>query len=121
MEIYKAWKNEIYDGSIPVGPGGIMTSLGAITPTLAAAATLLASILGLRSKTDSSVKIKPIFPLSRSFNYSISGIALPKALRSSYFGSFGNSLDLKLIALLKMVFFPISKIPLCICRSFLIY
>lgn len=49
MEIYKAWKKEIYDGSIPVGPGGIITSIGAKIPTLAAAATLFDSILGLRS------------------------------------------------------------------------
>jgi len=32
----KAWKNEIYDGSIPVGPGGITTSSGETAPSLAA-------------------------------------------------------------------------------------
>jgi len=27
VEIYKAWKKEIAEGSIPVGPGGITTSI----------------------------------------------------------------------------------------------
>jgi len=33
--IDKAWKNAIYDGSNPVGPGGIVTSIGETEPTLA--------------------------------------------------------------------------------------
>jgi len=33
--ILRAWKNPIWDGSIPVGPGGTITSTGATTPTLA--------------------------------------------------------------------------------------
>jgi len=35
--IYNAWKKAIYDGSNPVGPGGIETSKGAIVPGLATA------------------------------------------------------------------------------------
>lgn len=31
----RAWKKEIMDGSIPVGPGGMETSRGAVWPTLA--------------------------------------------------------------------------------------
>lgn len=41
----------------------MITSIGAVTPTLAAVCNLLASKTGLRSKTNSSVKIKPTFPL----------------------------------------------------------
>jgi len=37
VEIYKAWKKEIAEGSIPVGPGGIVTSMGETIPTLAGA------------------------------------------------------------------------------------
>jgi len=59
----RAWKNEIYDGSIPVGPGGITTSIGAIPPTLAAVGTLFDSINGLTSKTGTSEKISPTLPL----------------------------------------------------------
>lgn len=98
---------------MPVGPGGIITSDGDKTPTLAPAATLLASTLGLRSKTDSSVKINPIFPFNKSANYLISGSGLPNGLNSSNLGSFGNSLALNVIAFLKIVFFPISNMPLC--------
>jgi len=61
----KAWKKEIYDGSIPVGPGGITTSIGATDPNLAAVGTLLDSITGLNSKIGESEKIKPTFPLHK--------------------------------------------------------
>jgi hypothetical protein len=37
VEIYNAWKKEIAEGSIPVGPGGITTSILEIYPTLAGA------------------------------------------------------------------------------------
>jgi len=56
VEIERAWKNEIYEGSIPVGPGGMTTSIGATDPTLAAVGTLLDSIIGLTSKTGASEK-----------------------------------------------------------------
>ena len=35
VEIDNAWKNEICEGSMPVGPGGMKTSIGANAPTLA--------------------------------------------------------------------------------------
>jgi len=35
VEIDKAWKNEIYDGSKPVEPAGTTTVHGAKIPTLA--------------------------------------------------------------------------------------
>lgn len=57
----KAWKNEILEGSIPVGPGGITTSMGDKIPTLAGASTLLASIIGFKEKTDSSENTNPTF------------------------------------------------------------
>jgi len=63
VEIERAWKNPIYEGSIPVGPGGIITSIGATDPTLAAVGTLFDSTIGLSSKTGASEKIKPTFPL----------------------------------------------------------
>jgi len=63
VEIDKAWKKEIWDGSIPVGPGGITISNGEIAPTLAAVGTLFDSISGLNSNTGASEKIKPTFPL----------------------------------------------------------
>lgn len=63
MEIDKAWKKEMAEGSIPVGPGGITTSTGEMIPTLAGALTLLASMIGFNSKTGYSVKTKPTFSL----------------------------------------------------------
>ena len=59
MEIYKAWKKEMAEGSIPVGPGGMTTSMLEIYPTLAGAETLFFSMMGLSSKTDLSVKMNP--------------------------------------------------------------
>jgi len=50
VEIERAWKKVIYDGSIPVGPGGMTTSIGETAPTLAAVGTLFDSISGLSSK-----------------------------------------------------------------------
>jgi len=66
----KAWKKEIYDGSIPVGPGGITMSSGERAPTLAAVGTLFSSINGLNSKTGASEKINPTLPLHKPVNYS---------------------------------------------------
>jgi len=55
--IYNAWKNPIWDGSIPDGPGGIETSHWASCPTLAAAGIVKFSTLGFNSNIGSSVKI----------------------------------------------------------------
>jgi len=79
----RAWKNEIYDGSIPVGPGGITTSIGDTEPTLAAVGTLFDSINGLNSKTGASEKIKPTFPLHNEVSYSSCGSTLHNLFLSS--------------------------------------
>jgi len=65
-----AWKNAIYEGSRPVGPGGIVTSIGATVPTLAGVDTLFDSINGLISKTGAYEKMRPTFPLQRAANLS---------------------------------------------------
>jgi len=67
---WRAWKKEIWDGSIPVGPGGIITSMGAVPPTLAEVSTLLASMTVLRSKTVSLEKMNPTFPVIKFFKES---------------------------------------------------
>jgi len=79
----KAWKKVIYDGSIPVGPGGITISIGATEPTLAAVGTLLDSISGLNSKTGVSEKIKPTLPLHNVAKVSSCGYALHNLFLSS--------------------------------------
>jgi len=63
VEIDKAWKNEIYDGSKPVEPAGTTTVHGANIPTLAYVLTFNDSIFGLTSKAASFVKINPTLPL----------------------------------------------------------
>jgi ABC-type cobalamin transport system ATPase subunit len=50
------------EGSIPVGPGSMTTSQGAVFPTLAGVSTLLASMMGLNSNTGSFEKMNPTFP-----------------------------------------------------------
>jgi len=72
----KAWKKEIEEGSIPVGPGGITTSKGEMVPTLAGAETLLASTMGFNSNTGYSVNTNPTFSLIKGFKFSNSGIFL---------------------------------------------
>lgn len=64
MVIFKAWKKEIYEGSIPVGPAGTVTSTGETTPTLATVAILLDSIIGINSKTGASDTTKANFPFN---------------------------------------------------------
>jgi len=83
----KAWKNEIYDGSNPVGPGGIVTSIGAVAPTLAAVLTLFASMIGFTSNTGANEKINPTFPLHKPVNLSNYGRFDHNPLLKSYSGS----------------------------------
>jgi len=83
VEIERAWKNEIYEGSIPVGPGGMTTSIGATDPTLAAVGTLLDSIIGLTSKTGASEKTKPTLSLHKPPSISNYGRALHNLFLSS--------------------------------------
>ena len=49
METLRAWKKLIWEGSSPVGPGGMAKSTGEMVPILASVGTLLASICPLRS------------------------------------------------------------------------
>jgi len=62
VEIDRAWKKPIYEGSIPVVPGGMTTSTGASVPTLATDSFLLDSMIALSSKTLEFVKINPHLP-----------------------------------------------------------
>lgn len=55
----------------------MITSIGAITPHLAAVYNLLASKAGFKSKTSSSVKINPTFPLISGANEDNYGIGPP--------------------------------------------
>jgi len=84
----KAWKKEIYEGSIPVGPGGMTTSSGAKDPTLAAVGTLLDSMRGLNSKIGASEKIRPTLPLHKLVKASSYGYADHSLFLSSWSGSF---------------------------------
>jgi len=79
----RAWKKEIYDGSIPVGPGGITISSGETAPTLAAVGTLLDSMTGLNSKTGASEKIKPTLPLHKFVKFSSYGYNVHNLFLSS--------------------------------------
>jgi len=83
VEIERAWKNEIYEGSIPVGPGGMTTSIGETAPTLAGVGTLFDSINGLNSKTGASEKTKPTLPLHKFAKFSNYGKALHNLFLSS--------------------------------------
>ena len=47
VEMLRAWKKLIWEGSSPVGPAGTVKSIGAVEPTLASVGTLLASSLDL--------------------------------------------------------------------------
>jgi len=60
-----------------VGPGGIKTSIGASEPTLAAVSTLFDSTIDFNSKTGTSEKIKPTFPVRRFLKASSSLMAGP--------------------------------------------
>lgn len=83
MEILRAWKKEIYDGSKPVGPASITTSFGAVVPTFAAVSNLLFSISGFKSYAGFYEKINPTFPVNYLFKASNYGIGFPIFLNSS--------------------------------------
>lgn len=83
VAIFKAWKNDICEGSIPVGPAGIITSWVAVIPTLATVAILFVSISGLNSNGATSLKINPILFLIRVRSFSSYGIGLPNYFKSS--------------------------------------
>ena len=68
---------------MPVGPGGMKTSIGATAPTLAYVSTLLASIMGLSSKTGVSEKMSPTLPVRRFLKASSSLMGPPNLWSSS--------------------------------------
>ena len=61
----------------------IITSMGAMDPTLAAVSTLLASIKGLNSKTGSSENTNPTLPPTKFLKASRSLMAAPNLFKSS--------------------------------------
>mmetsp|Transcript_27974 Transcript_27974/g.27652 ORF Transcript_27974/g.27652 Transcript_27974/m.27652 type:complete len:221 (+) Transcript_27974:398-1060(+) len=66
VAIPRAWKKEVWEGSMPVGPAGTRTSLGATTPTRAAAPTLYLSISAFTSFRSPLVNTIPTLPTSWS-------------------------------------------------------
>lgn len=77
MEIYKAWKKPIYEGSIPVDPGGMMTSQVEMAPALAVAFLLLVMTMSFKSNTDLFEKIIPNFPTNNSLKFLSSNMGSP--------------------------------------------
>jgi len=111
----RAWKKEIWDGSIPEGPGSTVTSLWASTPALAAAGTVNPSILGLSSNTGSFVKIYPHCYFNNGLKAANSsmGSSVTKSLAQSYFSGLTKSGPpvLKSTAFLNKLFFNTSNTP----------
>ena len=59
----KAWKKDVFSGPKPVLPFGTNTSMGAIAPALAGAATLFARMRSRTVARSSLVNTKPTLPL----------------------------------------------------------
>ena len=95
VEIFKAWKKLICEGSSPVGPAGTEKSIGAITPILASVGILLASILPLSSWTEASVKIRATFCLSNGVRAWSSGSFPPNCCYKCL--NYSSSMPLTLI------------------------
>lgn len=74
VEIFRAWKNPVWPGSMPVLPGGIVRSTSDITPALAAAGLRLSLTILRISPRFPSQKIKPTFSLHSSLSLSNSGL-----------------------------------------------
>jgi hypothetical protein len=62
VAIPRAWKKEVWEGSMPVPPEGMCTSLGASRPTRAGAPTLYLAISSFRSASSALVKMMPTLP-----------------------------------------------------------
>ena len=77
VEMLRAWKKLIWEGSRPVAPAGQVKSMGETTPTLASVGTLLASILPLSSWTLASLKMSATFCLRKGIKTLSSGILPP--------------------------------------------
>jgi hypothetical protein len=72
-----AWKNPIWEGSIPVEPGWMTTSTGASVPTFATDSFLFDSIMVFSSNTLWLVKISPHFPTNWSARICSCGTGAP--------------------------------------------
>jgi hypothetical protein len=75
--IYKAWKKPIYEGSIPVDPGGRITSQVETAPALAIAFLLVPWMIVFKSKTDLLENIIPNFPTNNGLRFLSSSIGSP--------------------------------------------
>lgn len=106
-----------------MGPGGIITSMVEMVPTLAGAETLLASTKGFNSNTGWLVNTNPTFCFNKTLKDSNSGIlvystSFKKAKSSSVLS---HPFILKSKAFLITVFFPITRCPLLSKIVLLIY
>lgn len=59
---WSTWKKDVCPGSHPVGPGGTITSMGAMEPTRAGAGTRWFSMTSRMSPSSPLVKMKPTLP-----------------------------------------------------------
>mmetsp|Transcript_19236 Transcript_19236/g.40961 ORF Transcript_19236/g.40961 Transcript_19236/m.40961 type:complete len:201 (+) Transcript_19236:683-1285(+) len=73
VAMLRAWKNEVWAGSRPVGPLGIVQLHGAITPALAAAGFWNSSMISLMASSSPLVKMKPRLPFMIGIMVSHSG------------------------------------------------
>merc|ERR1712127_771946 len=107
VEMLRVWKKEVCPGSRSVGPAGMVTLMGAMTPALAPAGSL-EDVTSLRIALRSPlVKTKPMLPLIRG----------RRLKRAGFFSAFSRR-TLRII-----VFFPMRISPrprmaartVCIC------
>ncbi|ODQ52348.1 60S acidic ribosomal protein P0 [Saitoella complicata NRRL Y-17804] len=71
--IPKAWKKEVFPGSIPVLPAGMKTSVVATAPARAGAATVTEVMVSRMVFKSLLVKTKPVLPLTKGNKRSYSG------------------------------------------------
>jgi len=71
VPMFNAWKKAVCEGSMPVGPEGMLKSTMEITPALAAAGSLRLPMTSLMSsKVQFVAKMKPRFPTMTARNFS---------------------------------------------------
>mmetsp|Transcript_36188 Transcript_36188/g.94121 ORF Transcript_36188/g.94121 Transcript_36188/m.94121 type:complete len:231 (+) Transcript_36188:234-926(+) len=68
--MFRVWKKEVWEGSRPVGPAGMVTATGAMAPARAGAPTSLSLRTSKISENSALVKTKPRLPLMRGTNFS---------------------------------------------------
>mmetsp|Transcript_1988 Transcript_1988/g.6353 ORF Transcript_1988/g.6353 Transcript_1988/m.6353 type:complete len:209 (+) Transcript_1988:207-833(+) len=98
VAIWSAWNHDVWPGSQPVGPGGTMTSTGAMAPTRAGAGTRLATIVSRVWIRSASVKTKPMLPCTYGSS---------SAMGWSGFSARNSRKTLRMV-----VFLPISTVAL---------